>query len=206
MAKLKHYGRMILSVILAILLMAGAALCTTASAPMPAAAYTEEAVPFSDGEVSEKTSDEAIHNFVEGFVAKLRAKYGEEYESYLNDILAEWGSVEDYLLSLAGDRTDPASNGWRKFVSWLGENAAVWAPALAIALVIAGILLARSVVRKYWDKQKKIFTVGMNKLFEAQIAQGRALEKLLGEGAKTEGERAALKASTKKLEEVDEDA
>lgn len=202
MAKLKHYGRVILSVILAILLMAGVVLCTTASSPLSAAAYTEEAVPMSAVDPAE-TSDEAIHNFVEGFVAKLRAKYGEEYESYLNDILSEWGSVEEYLLSLAKDRTDPASNGWRKFVSWLGENAAVWAPALAIALVIAGILFARSVVRKYWDKQKKIFTVGMNKLFEAQIAQGKALEKLLGEGPKTEEERAALKASTKKLEEVD---
>ena len=194
----------ILFAFLAMIFMVCIVLCTTASVPLFSSAYTADEAPMSEDDTSDKRSNEKIYSLVEGFIEEMKAKYGEEYENYLNEILAEWGTVEDYLLSLVGDRTDPVSNGWRNFVTWLGENAPVWAPALAIALVIAGILLARSIIRKYWDKQKKIFTVGMNKLFEAQIAQGKALEKLLGEGPKTEGERAALKASTEKLEEVDE--
>lgn len=165
---------------------------------------TEEGEPSDESE----PADNAFQAVIDGFLARLKAKYGDDYETYYNAIIAEWGSVEEYLLSLVEDETDVAATGWKNFVSWLGENAPIWASALAIGLVIVLILCGRGVVNKLWDwlnSKKKTAVAAVNALYVAQIAQGKALMKLLGENPRNEEERAAIEAAIKKLEEEDDD-
>lgn len=161
----------------------------------------------------EEVTDEEneLKTLVNGFLAQLKAKYGEEYETYYNAILAEWGSVEEYLLSLVNDDTpDAAANGWTRFVKWLGEYSPIWASILAVAAVIIIIVCGKKALGKVanWvtgtgGKFKTVFN-SINKLYAAQNAQSEALIKLLGENEKFKNERAALQSSVEEIKKDDD--
>lgn len=152
-----------------------------------------------------------LKTLVNGFLAQLKAKYGDEYETYYNAILAEWGSVEEYLLSLVNDDTpDAAASGWTKFVKWLGEYSPIWASILAVAAVIIIIVCGKKALGKVanWvtgtgGKFKTVFN-SINKLYAAQNAQSEALIKLLGENEKFKNERAALQSSVEEIKKDDD--
>lgn len=160
-------------------------------------------------EVTDEKSE--LKTLVEGFLAQLKAKYGEDYETYYNAILTKWGSVEAYLLSLVDEDTpDATATGWTKFVKWLGEYAPIWASILAVAAIIIIILCGKKALQKVAEwvtgsrgKFKTVFN-SINKLYAAQNAQSEALIKLLGENDKFKNERAALQASVEEIKKDDD--
>lgn len=146
--------------------------------------------------------EDGLKTLVDGFIAQLKARYGEDYETYYNAILADWGSVEQYLLSIVKvDTPDAVADGWTNFVKWLGEYSPVWGSILAVALVLVVIIFGKRALNKVvgWatganSKFKTLFAE-INKIDAAQAAQNSALIKLLGENEKFKDERAALKDS-----------
>lgn len=205
MKRLKLRGKQILLVVLIVFLASTTIFCL-GNAKVAASAETGAEPPKEN--VQEIPTDETAQELLDSFIAQLKAKYGDDYEMYLNAILSEWGSVEDYLLSLAGERTDPAANGWRKFVGWLSDNAPIWAPAVAGIGLIILIICGKKAMNKllaWLNSKKKTVYKGMNKLYEAQYALGAAVLKQLGNGPQTENERKALVAAMQKLQEEDID-
>lgn len=157
----------------------------------------------SDGE---ETDGNGLKTLVEGFLAQLKEKYGDDYENYYNAIITDWGSVEQYLLSLINEDTpDAVANGWTAFVKWLGEYSPVWASILAVALVLIVIICGKKALNKVvnWatganDRFKTLFAE-INKIDAAQAAQNSALIKLLGENEKFSEEREALHNSAEDM-------
>lgn len=153
-------------------------------------------------------SEEDLKTLVDGFLAQLKAKYGEDYETYYNAILSDWGSIEEYLLSLVNEDTpDKTAQGWTAFVKWLGEYSPVWASILAVALVIVVIVCGKKALKKVAEfatgtsgKMKTLFAE-INKIDAAQAAQNSALLKLLGENNRFKEERDALEKSAEDLKE-----
>lgn len=166
----------------------------------------------AEGELpAEETQDgSGLKSLVDGFIAQLKAKYGDDYETYYNAILAEWGSVEEYLLSLADDSPDVAASGWTSFVEWLGEYAPIWGSILAVVALIIVIVLGKKALNKVagWatgtgGKFKTVFK-SINKMYKADVAEMKALIKLLGENPRFGEEKKALEESVKEIENDDE--
>lgn len=152
--------------------------------------------------------DDSLNGLVEGFIARLKAKYGDGYKAYLDTILTEWGTVEEYLLALAGERDDPASRGWREFIGGITETAPIWATILAIIIAVAGFVYKNIKDKRVLNSLKNFKSTtykGLNKMQEVLLAVGQAQLKQLGCGAMTEAERSALEDAMKKLLEVDKD-
>ena len=155
--------------------------------------------PVTDGE---EIGEDGLKTLVNGFIEQLKEKYGEDYQKYYDAIIADWGSVEAYLLSLAKEDTpDAVADGWTNFVKWLGEYSPVWGSILAVALVIVVIIFGKKALQKVTGyvtgtgaKFKTLFAE-VNKIDAAQAAQNAALIKLLGENEKFKDERAALQNS-----------
>lgn len=178
---------------------------------VPVSVSAEEVVEPPVEEITQpedEETDDALSGLVEGFLASLREKYGEDYQTYYNAILEKWGSVEEYLLSLANEQ-DEAEDGWISFVNWLGEYAPIWGSILAVALLIIAILFGKKSLRKIADwvtgnsKNFKNLYNAFNTLYLSTKAQNEALLKLLGENERFQNEREALK---KAIEEIDRDA
>ena len=123
------------------------------AASVPArSAYAEEAPatsvqPAEGGLAGETPADEGTvgegeDGLVARFIDALQEKYGDDYEFYLNAILEQWGSVEAYLLSLTDELPEEFQAGYSDFISWLGEYASIWAPCLAVALVIVMLIVS----------------------------------------------------------------
>lgn len=215
--KVKKFGKLIALISVVVCLLA----CTLFVGS--ARAYAEEiennAVPEEsvnpsqtpeDGEEDGK-KDNGAGSIVDGFLAQLKEKYGDDYEYYYNAILDKWGSVENYLLSLVPEEApDAAANGWKNFVEWLGIYSPIWASAFALVLVIAIIMFGKKTVNKISEwatstvgKFKTIFT-SINKMYAAHLAESKALLKLLGENEKFKEEREALVQATGEIEKDDE--
>lgn len=214
MTKFKSIGRLALIICLIVslaicpLFMGGAAIAH-------ADETTEQETPVT-GEIegAADKADEAdgngLQDLVEGFLAQLKAKYGDDYEKYYNAILEEWGSVEEYLLSLVDDGTIPdvAANGWKAFVKWLGEYAPIWASILAVIFLIIVIVLGRKALNRVAGfvslssgKFKTLFAE-LNKMESAMIAQNHALEKLLGENERYAEQREELEKTVEEIKDV----
>ncbi len=178
-----------------------------------APAVTNEGVQETPAESQKLPTDEettdGLKTLVDGFLAQLRDKYGEDYETYYNAILDKWGSIEEYLLSLVGEE-DEAGSGWISFVNWLHEYAPVWGSVLAVALLIIVILFGKSALRKVSDwvtgTGKRFHTIysAFNTLYAAQKAQNDALLKLLGENERFQTEREALEKASEELTDEQE--
>lgn len=153
----------------------------------------------------DKETEDALNGLVDGFLAALREKYGDEYETYYNAILEKWGSVEEYLLSLA-DEQDEAASGWIAFVNWLGEYAPIWGSVLAVVLLIIAILFGKKALHKVSDwvtgnsKNFKNLYSAFNTLYLSTKAQNNALLKLLGENERFKEERDSLQKANEEME------
>lgn len=172
--------------------------------------YAEETLPpeqVTEGEENtpqnpdnEAEEGNGIQKLVDSFVAYLKDKYGEDYELYYNRIIEEWGSVEAYLLSLGENLPEDYQNGWEKFVGWLGEYASVWAPALAVVLVIVAALFGKKLVHRIAELFKKLFQ-GSNQQSAALIAVIHAQKALMGTNEKFSENVKELEEAEKRLEQ-----
>lgn len=167
----------------------------------------EEGAPAPDNGAQEDVSDGAeeeltngLQSLVDGFIAQLKVRYGADYEQYYEAVLAEWGSVEAYLLSLSADGKVPdvAKEGYEAFVCFLGETAPVWGSALAVLLVIIALAFGKKAIKSlagWFDGSKKQWQTlfeETNKQCAVLRAQNAALVKLLGENPRFEAERVEL--------------
>lgn len=149
--------------------------------------------------VDEEMGAEGLKTLVDGFIEQLKAKYGDDYETYYNAVIGQWGSIEEYLLSLVTEETpDAVANGWTAFVKWLGEYSPVWGSIFAIVSVMIVVLLGKKALNKVTGfvtgtggKFKTLFGE-VNKIDAALNAQSKALVKLLGENERFAEERAEL--------------
>lgn len=173
-------------------------------------AYAEEIVPditTEEPQTPETPTDETdgsdTENLVDRFIANLKDKYGDDYEYYLNAILEQWGSVEAYLLSLTDNLPDELQTGYADFIGWLGEYASIWAPCLAVALVIIGFIVGKkalnTILNRIVEARIKPIQEELNKQSEAQAAQLKATRALLGTNEKFAEERKAAETAEKKL-------
>lgn len=194
------------------LVLVAAVLCAVLSAfPL---AYAEEFIGETQNEpvtgtqtpenaTGEETPDDGVTGLVDRFIENLKAKYGEDYEYYLNAILEQWGSVEAYLLSLTDNLPDEFQAGYTDFIGWLGEYAPVWAPCLAVALIIIGFIVGKKALNRILNKiveaRIKPIQEELNKQSEAQAAQLKATRALLGTNEKFAEERKAAETAEKKL-------
>lgn len=168
-------------------------------------AYAEETVPPDTvaEEPLEPTDGSETENLVDRFIANLKDKYGDDYEYYLNAILEQWGSVEVYLLSLTDNLPDELQTGYADFIGWLGEYASIWAPCLAVALVIIGFIVGKkalnTILNRIVEARIKPIQEELNKQSEAQAAQLKATRALLGTNEKFAEERKEAETAEKKL-------
>lgn len=159
----------------------------------------EEGAPAPDNGAEEELAN-GLQSLVDGFIAQLKVRYGADYEQYYEAVLAEWGSVEAYLLSLSADGKVPdvAKEGYEAFVSFLGETAPVWGSALAVLLVIIALAFGKKAIKSlagWFDGSKKQWQTlfeETNKQCAVLRAQNAALVRLLGENPRFEEERAEL--------------
>lgn len=199
MYRLKFFGKLIVLAVIALFIFS----CSLFA--MGNAATDEEE------ETKTEETEKGENSLLDGFLGQLKDKYGEEYEVYYNAILNEWGSVEAYLLSLADDQTIPdvAADGWKQFVSWLGEYSPIWGSILAVVCLIIVILFGkvalgkiRQFVISVADKFKTLFK-SVNKQYVIMKAQNDALLALLGENPKFEEKRKALISANGEIEKDD---
>ena len=148
----------------------------------------------SDGQDGE-TDDGAqsgLQTLVDGFITQLKDKYGDQWQQYYDAIIAEWGTVEQYLLSLVPeDAPDVVKDGWTSFVDWTRENwvvlAAIGATVCVIIIIVFGKKIFLSVFRS------------TNKQYKVLLAQNNAIFALLGDNPKFEEQRAALKSANEEM-------
>lgn len=223
-SKLKLFFVTIIAVMLVFIIGGGAIVASAeTTAENPATEETdgaengegEELVPPADlsGETEEETpatppadtaEDAEIENVAANFVEWLKATFGEDYEYYYNQIIDNWGSIENYLLQF-GEQYLPEEyqTGWDEFVAWLRDNAPIWATILAIAIVIIVWLVGKkvftSIVKKVVDSKTSALAKELNKQSEAMIATNHALSALLGKGEKFTDNVKELEESTEKL-------
>ena len=162
----------------------------------PEAPVTEPEGPTEDEPVTDEPSD-AVQQFIDG----LKEQYGNNWTTYYNAILAQWGTVENYLMSLLPeDSPDVVKDAWLAFVAWTRDN---WVILAAIGATIAsavGVIVyvftkkrAKAfMLSAYDDKFAKIYEE-YNKQSAAIKAQNAALIALTGANPKYEETRAALK-------------
>ena len=171
---------------------------------IPFVAYAEEApeqgvVVVTEEEQGKSETEELVDRFIEN----LKAKYGEDYEYYLNAILEQWGSVEAYLLAQTDNLPDEFQTGYTDFIYWLGKYAPVWAPIMAVVLVIVGYIVGKKALNKMLarlvDARVSPIQNELNKQSEAQAAQLKATRALLGTNEKFAEERKTAEAAEKKL-------
>ncbi len=140
MTKIKRIFVLTLAVMLIVFIGAGSTLVALADADEPV--QTEETIK------DEEVNDSGFEQLVEQFKAYLKDKYGADYEFYYNQIIEQWGSIEAYLLSFGKKLPKEYKSGWDKFVGWLGEYSVIWAPALAVLIVIIVALVGKKAFNK----------------------------------------------------------
>ena len=158
---------------------------------------TEEPEDPTEEQPAEGEPSDAVQQFIDG----LKEKYGNDWTTYYNAILAQWGTVENYLMSLLPeDSPDVVKDAWLAFVAWTRDN---WVILAAIGATIAsavGVIVyvftkkrAKAfMLSAYDDKFAKLYEE-YNKQSAAIKAQNAALIALTGANPKFEETRAALK-------------
>lgn len=170
----------------------------------PEEPITEPEEPTEEEPVTDEPSD-AVQQFIDG----LKEQYGNNWTAYYNAILAQWGTVENYLMSLLPeDSPDVVKDAWLAFVAWTRDN---WVILAAIGATIAsavGVIVyvfskkrAKAfMLSAYDDKFAKIYEE-YNKQSAAIKAQNAALIALTGANPKFEETRAALQKTGDELDE-----
>ena len=172
---------------------AGGALIASAE-EVPETTPTEE----TDGDSSD------IEQLAADFVSWLKDTFGEDYEKYYNNIITNWGSIEEYLLQFGEENLpEQYQTGWQKFVGWLGEYSAIWAPILAVAIVVIVYIIGKkrfeAIVKKAVDSKTSALGAELNKQSKAQAAGNRAIRALLGTNEKFAENVKELEESEKEL-------
>lgn len=205
MKRLKSLGFVLILAVIAIALLTATAF---GAREVAFAAESEETV--TPTEPTEE-GDNALQALAEKFIAELKEKYGEDYETYYNAILEEWGSIEEYLFSLIPENApDAAADGWKAFVAWLGEYSPVWGSVLAVGLVIVVIVFGKKALGKIAEwvtsagKKFKAVFASVNKLYQSNIATGEAMIKLLGENPKFSETKAEIQKAIDEMKKEEE--
>lgn len=147
--------------------------------------------------------ESGMQALIDGFIAQLQERYGDQWQQYYDRIIADWGTVEQYLLSLVPDDSpDVVKDGWQQFIAWLGEYSPVWGSILAVVLVIIVVVFGKKALTAIKNFFVSLFK-SKNKEYQALTAQNEALLALLGENPKFEERRAALKASNEEMAKDD---
>ncbi len=148
MSKIKTALLALLAAILLIFICMGATVTASADNVQPVGQTEQEETVDPDISLDEAQNDGVEAKFIE----LLKAKYGEDYEYYYNRIISQWGSIEAYLLSLGNKLPEEHRSPWRKFVGWLDEYSVIWAPALAVILIICVGVIGKKQFNKLVEK------------------------------------------------------
>lgn len=132
-----------------------------------------------------QTDEEISADFVEW----LKATFGSDYEYYYNLIIEHWGSIEDYLTQFGEENLPEGFNaGLQKVLDWLDKYVAIWAPVLAIVVIVAYYLIkkrsTRKTIEKVVDSKMTVLSDELNKQSKAIMAIGRGQTALLGKNAR----------------------
>lgn len=148
-------------------------------------------------------NENSFEQLVEQFTDYLKDKYGADYGFYYNQIIERWGSVEEYLLFLGSKLPEEYQSGWEKFIGWLSEYSVLWAPALAVALVIIVAVIGK---KKFDKLLERIVNAKLNPIVrelnlqsDATVALIHAHEALLGNNERFSEQVEELKAAEKEL-------
>ena len=153
---------------------------------------------------AETEEDTEIENVAANFVEWLKATFGADYEYYYNQIIDNWGSIENYLLQF-GEENIPEEyqTGWNEFVAWLGEYSAVWAPVFAVAIVILVYIIGKkrleSIMKKVVDSKISAVGTEMNKQSKALTSIIRSQKAMFGTNEKFADNVKELDESEKEL-------
>lgn len=170
----------------------------------PEEPVTEPEEPTEDEPVTDELSD-AVQQFIDG----LKEQYGNNWTTYYNAILAQWGTVENYLMSLLPeDSPDVVKDAWLAFVAWTRDN---WVILAAIGATIAsavGVIVyvftkkrAKAFMLSAYDNKFAKIYEEYNKQSAAIKAQNAALIALTGANPKFEETRTALQKTGDALDE-----
>ena len=151
--------------------------------------------------ISRNKSD--FEQIAEQFTEYLKDKYGADYELYYNQIIERWGSVEAYLLSLGDKLPEEYQSGWDKFIGWLGEYSVLWAPALAVLIVILVAVIGKKKFDKLLERivNAKLSPIvhELNLQSNATVAVIHAQEALLGNNERFADQVKELETAEKEL-------
>lgn len=198
MNRIKKFFIAVLATVLIVVLCAGSAMSAFADTDGSVADGTElsgEPLPDEEGNApadETQAPDEAetagLKDVAAKFTQYLKDEYGEDYEYYYNQIIENWGSVEAYLLAFGGKLPDEYKSDWDKFVGWLSEYSVIWAPVLAVAIVIDVALIGKKqfekIVEKIVIKVINPIVKELNLQSKAQVASLRGQKALLGNNPK----------------------
>ena len=166
----------------------------------------------SAAEVADEPAQVAESGLAEEFIQTLKDRYGEQWETYYNAILDEWGTVEAFLLSAMPDGApDVAKNGWNKFIDWTRENWVIIAAVGAVVLTVIVVLFGKKCVGLIVGFFKKMFSLvgklfsGVNLLYKNAKAQNDALLALMGNNPRFSAQRDALNATNEEMMKDEED-
>lgn len=153
----------------------------------------------------ENEPSDAVQQFIEG----LKEQYGQEWMTYYNAIIAEWGTVENYLMSLLPDDSpDVVKDAWLAFVAWTRDNWTILAAIGATIAACAGVVLYVVLKRKanaFMQKKFNNIYDEYNKQSAAIKAQNAMLIAMSGSNPRFEEQRNALKATADALDEASEE-
>lgn len=174
--------------IILIMLLAATLVFFTAGGIMFASAE-EVTVPPEQEEVTDDEETGTIEDVAADFVGWLKDTFGEDYEKYYNNIITNWGSIEEYLLQFGQENIpEQYQTGWQNFVKALGENAPFWAPILAAAIVIIVYLIGKktftAIIQKAVDGKTAAMGKELNKQSKALTSVIHSQKAMLGNNAK----------------------
>lgn len=172
-----------------------------------APAEGEEREPTGEEEQApgESEHSDAVQQFIDG----LKEQYGQEWMTYYNAIIAEWGTVENYLMSLLPDDSpDVVKDAWLAFVAWTRDNWTILAAIGATIAACAGVVLYVVLKRKanaFMQKKFNNIYDEYNKQSAAIKAQNAMLIAMSGSNPRFEEQRNALKTTADALDEASEE-
>lgn len=166
----------------------------------------------SVADAAEEPAQTTESGLAEEFIQTLKDRYGEQWETYYNAILDEWGTVEAFLLSAMPDGApDVAKYSWNNFIDWTRENwviiAAVGAAVLTVIVMLFGKKCVGMIVgffEKMFSLVGKLFS-GVNLLYKNAKAQNDALLALMGNNPRFSAQRDALNATNEEMMKDEED-
>lgn len=169
--------------------------------PADLSGETEEEMPATPPADTEE--DTEIENVAANFVEWLKATFGADYEYYYNQIIDNWGSVENYLLQFGENIPEEYQTGWNEFIAWITKYAVIWAPVLAVALIVlvwvVGKKVFASIVKKVVDSKISAVGLEMNKQSKALSSIIRSQKAMFGTNEKFADNVKELDESEKEL-------